>query len=188
MEDETTRSINAFLKRRIYSDFDRETLAQIPDDKLEQAILDHVIQRIGKPFDRELEVVTALSPGVRAIYTTLIVENEVDNGGFNHYFWNSEGRLAQLAIAGFHRIGASAYAEVMQRAVLMYSREKPVLETFKEEGTLEAYSESCEYTEFGDLDREFFALSDIRRLGDLRIAYIRSHPDEFVTTRSHEQK
>src|SRR5437867_8665395 len=124
-------SIEEFKNRKIFSSFDLSTLDNIPDDKLEQAIIDYVFLKIGDDFEQEAEVVSELTPGFRAIYTTWCLEAEVDNGGFNQYFWNSEGRLATLAVEGFKRIGAPEYAELLQRAIALWKSEESTLGHYK---------------------------------------------------------
>jgi len=57
-------------------------LAEIPDEKLERTIIDYVYAQVREPFDRELEMVSALSEGPRSIYATWWVEAEVNKGGF----------------------------------------------------------------------------------------------------------
>src|SRR5687767_4559285 len=106
MDEEISRSIEAFQNRKIYGSFDIVTLASIPVEELGQALLDYVLIQIGPDFAGELETLKSLSSGFRAIYTTIVVESEVNNGGFNQYFWNSEGRLGELTVAGFYEIGA----------------------------------------------------------------------------------
>ena len=178
-DDEISASVREFMNRQTYSAFDRATLASIPDDKVELAIQDFVFGRIGRDFSREQTVLDQLSPGFNAIYTTLHLEAEVCNGGFNQYFWNSEGRLAARAAQGFLHIGAPEYADLMNRAIECWKAEEATSEPFRETGTLEAFSESYEHTKLGELDDEFFELLKISDLSQLRVAFIRVHPEEF---------
>jgi len=181
MTDEPSGTLPDFKNRKTYRSFDLQTLAQISDADLEQALLDYVIFRIGNDWSQQVETVDALSSGFRAIYTTIGVEAEVCNGGFNQYFWNSRGRLAAQAVEGFRRIGAPEYADLMQRAIATWRSELPVLEQFKEVDTLEAFSESYGHTTLGKLDDEFYELAEVSDLSELRLHYIRSHVHEFVT-------
>lgn len=167
--DEIRASIRAFMNRRRYTRFDRAILASIPDSDLELAIQDYVIALIGDDFSTEESVLRALSPGFRAIYTTLHVEAEVCNGGFSQYFSNSEGKLADLAVEGFRHIGAPEYADLMSRAIGVWRKEQDVIEPLGEHSDLDP------------LDDEFDALAKVSELSQLRIALIRSHPDEFTT-------
>ena len=186
-DDELSASIYAFMNRRRYADFDRATLASISNDDLELAIQDYVYARIGDDSANEDARLAELSPGFRAVFTTLCVEAEVRNGGFNQYFWNSEGKLADLAVEGFRHIGAPEYADLMKRAIATWRDENDVIEPFREVGTIEAFSESYEHSKLGDLDHEFYELVKVSDLSHLRIAFIRTHEHEFITTKADRQ-
>src|SRR5229473_4498562 len=54
-----------------------------PDDKLEQLIVDAVINRIGKDDEHKREIIVSMPKGFRFIYATWLLEAEVNNGGFN---------------------------------------------------------------------------------------------------------
>jgi Domain of unknown function (DUF4375) len=181
-EEEIHRSIQEFKNRKVFSSFDLSTLESIPDDKVEQAIIDYVLLQIANDFSDELEILNELSAGFRSIYTTWCVEGEVNNGGFNQYFWNSEGRTALLAVDAFKRVGAPEYAELLERAIVMWKDEESALSPYKEENTLQSFSESYEHTNLGNLDDEFFKLAAVSDLSAIRIRYIRSNPREFVTS------
>jgi hypothetical protein len=171
--------VDAFFKRTIYSSFDVPTLEGIDDALLEQAILDYVLEKYHA--DDRAEVLDTIAPGFRAIYMTMIVEGEVNNGGFNQYFWNSEGRLTRYALEGFIRIGAPEYADLLTRATTAWRREQPGLKHFKEDGSMEAFMASYQETSLGAFDDDFYALAAVSDLSALRIGYIRSHLHEFVT-------
>ena len=100
MDDIIARSIEEFNNRKIYTILDEDTLKQIPDDALEQAILDYINHKVGEDYDNQYKIVTRLSKGFQAIYATWWVEAEVSNGGFNQYFWNSSGQFASEAVEG----------------------------------------------------------------------------------------
>jgi len=180
-DDEISAAVRGFMNRRKYALFDLQILASLPDDEIEWAIQEFIFDRIGGDFSRTDAVLGNLSAGFNAIYTTLHVEAEVCNGGFNQYFWNSEGRLAARAVEGFLHIGAPEYANLMQRAIACWESEHASTEPLRETGTLEAFRESYEHTKLGELDREFYELLKVSDLSQLRVAFIRSHPQEFVT-------
>jgi hypothetical protein len=164
------------LRFRTLSD---EVLRSIPDSELEAAVFEHALHRLTDHWDREAEVVRNFSPGLRMLYTTWVLEAEVNNGGFNQYFWNQSGELAPDALASLRLVGAEAHASLLERAIAMHEREASTLRQFKERGTLEAFSESYDHTELNSLDDEFFKLNE--SLSALRLAYIRAHAAEFTS-------
>jgi len=178
MSDEISKSIEEFENRKIYTKLDERTLQKINNDALEQAIMDYIDHKVGENYDRQYEIVTGLSKGFQAIYTTWWVEAEVNNGGFNQYFWNSSGEFAIEAIEGFKEIGAIRNAKLMEKAVTIAIKEMPEMKKFHKQGTLEAFSESYKHTKLNDLDDEFYKYEE--NLSELRITYIRNNPQLFI--------
>jgi hypothetical protein len=161
-----------------YKQLTQTILAQEPDSSLEWAVLQHVAWAINQDYDREREIVRSLSPGLQMVYATHQVEAEVNNGGFNQYFFNSEGRLAELALSGFGKLGASDHERLMREAMAVYERVRPRLEKAREAGTAEAFSDTYEDGDFEALDEQFYELDT--DLSALRIRYIRKHLEEFA--------
>lgn len=177
MDEEIARRIEEFKRRTIYRALDPATLASIPDDKLEQAVMDYVITKLEERGGQEAEVLASLSPGVRALYHTWLVDAEVCNGGFNQYYWNTEGRHADAAVEAFEFFGAIALAELMREANRVRARDQATMEKFRKRGTLEAFSESYEESSLEPETNRYFELNP--SLAALRIAKIRAAPELF---------
>jgi hypothetical protein len=92
---------------------DPDTLAAVPDDKLEEAVFDYALTRLGGDFEREAEILATLPPGVRALYLTWQVEGEVNNGGFNQYYWNTDDRFSEQAVEAFEFFSATKHARLL---------------------------------------------------------------------------
>jgi hypothetical protein len=172
-------NIAAFENRKRYPVLTVAILKQIPDADLEQALTDFVDCKLEKSGDREREVFSALSPGFRAVFSTSVLEGEVDNGGFNQFFWNSSGAYAADAVAGLELLGATAHARLMRRAISIRDADRARTQTFKSRGTIEAFSESYKNNRLNDLDREFYKLAN---LSQARIKFVRARPELFVGT------
>jgi hypothetical protein len=146
------------------------------DAEVEQAIIDYVIGKLDGHYDEEAEIVGDLPPGIRATYLTWIVEAEVNNGGFNQYYFNTDGRFASEAVDAFEYFGATQHASLMKEANAVRASEAEEMAQFK--GSLEAFSESYEHTKLGPLDDRFYGLTE--NLSQLRIARIRQMPEQFA--------
>ena len=170
------RSIEEFENRKKYTHFDQQTLYEIPDNDLELAILDYVDYKIGEDYENKHSIVTNLSKGFQAVYTTWWVDAEVNNGGFNQYFWNC-GQFAIEAIEGFRVIGARKLSELMKKAVESVIEEIPEMKKYYKLNTPEAFSESYDHTDLNKLDEQYYTLSE--DLSVLRIKYIRANPHLF---------
>ncbi len=178
--EQSKNSIDEFKNRKIYKEMTTEILDSIPDDRIEQAIFDNIYEIIGDDYENELSNVKKLSIGQRAFFSTWIIEGEVNNGGFNQFYFNSSGQYAQMAEIGFMTIGAEKFSELTKRANKIYSENKERLEEF-DDGTMESFSESYKDNPLNDLDTEFYNLYDSEKIGELRIKYIRENKNEFIT-------
>ena len=160
---ETERLMDEFWNRIIYKELSLEILATIPDDKIEQAILDYIDTKVSD-FHSEFEIVSNMSKGFQMVESTLSLEAQVNNGGFNQFFYNPSGQ----------------YYEIVQKAIETYIREKEnhELQNLYLQRTLEGFSESYKLTSLGEWDEKFYALGE--RLTELRLKFIRSNLQLFV--------
>jgi len=180
LDPKIAASIEAFKNRPIYRELTPAVLASIPDDKLEQAVIDYASHKIGDDYERERRIVGSLPPGVRALYITWWVEAEVNNGGFNQYYWNSAGQFSADAVGAFEFFAASKHAALMRDANKIQALEADRMKQFKERGTIDAFSESYRETQLGPLDDRFYGIDE--DLSALRVARIRSSPQLFSGT------
>lgn len=178
MDAELSKSMQDFNNRTRYRVLDIPTIKAIPDEKVEQAVMDYVDYKIGGNYSQEQTIVDALSPGVRALYITWWLEAEVNNGGFNQYFWNSAGQFAGSAVKSLEFFGASEHAALMSEALLIRQAEAQTIARFKSAGTLEAFSDSYKHSKLRVVDDKFFKTNE--KLSALRIAKIRAHPELFI--------
>jgi len=68
---------------------------------------------------------------------------------------------------------------VVEFAIATNQKDAPRLEKLRAEGTLEAFSRSYDQRPYEPLDRAFYARS--KTVSPARIAFIRAHPELFVT-------
>jgi hypothetical protein len=153
-------------------------LASLSADDIGSAIVQHVellVTERGEE-DRDL-VVDALPYGTKAIYSTWLVDIEVNNGGFNQFFYNPYGRLAGVALASYEALGADDYASVMRAAIATHEAEREVMKRFYEDDSLDAFSESYKYTALEEVDQRYYALGD--RIYDVWASFVRERPNTF---------
>lgn len=179
-EIEMDKILDDWNNRKIYKVLTSEIIDKIPDDELEQAVFDNIYENIKNDFDNEFENLNKLSNGQQAFWSTWVLEGEVNNGGFNQFYFNSSGQFFKMAEIGFKTIGAEKYAELNTRANKIYAENKERLEEF-DDGTMESFSESYKDNPLNKLDDEFYDLGDKESVSELRIKYIREHKTEFTT-------
>lgn len=148
----------------------------VADGELRDKAVTRALTAIGNDWQNEAAIVRRLSPGLRAIYTTHALESEVLGGGFNQYFWNSNGALADEALAGLRRIGASKHAAILEEAIQLWRAEQPAMERLKASGAPGAFNQSYKQSKLGPLGVRF---RNLKPLQGLQADYIRAHPQDF---------
>src|SRR5260370_12205079 len=133
--------------------------------------------RLEGRYEKEEAIVAKLPAGVRALYLTWTVEAEVNNGGFNQYYYNTDNKFASDAVGAFEYFGATEHAVLMREANAIRAGEAATLKKFKDRGTIEAFSESYEHSKLGPLDDRVYKLRE--NLSHLRVAHIRATPEQF---------
>ena len=158
--------------RKIYSELTPAVLAEIPDQKLEQAIIDFIEYKVAGREQRRRDILAALGPGFRAMDATWRAEIEVAGGGFRQYFRNTRGHFAADAVAGFRLVGAPELAALMEQAIIIASEEQALSQPVGQPG-----GPSRGHDRYRPLDQRFVALA--RELSTRRIALIRARPELF---------
>jgi hypothetical protein len=152
-------------------------LAALSADDIGDAILQHVEWRVKAHDGDTMTAVEALPAGTRAIYTTFLVDAEVNNGGFNQFFYNPSGEFAGHALAGYELLGAEEYAAIMRAAIATRESERERMAQFYDAGTLEAMSQSYEHTELGEVDQRYYSLGD--RIYEIWATFVHERAELF---------
>lgn len=149
--------------RKQYPVLTKEILESLQDSDLEWAVESYVALKTN--YGVNYEAFKSLSKGMRMVYSTWWVEGEVNNGGFNQYFLNTEGKYYKDAIEGYDLVGASEFLSVLKQAVKAYEKgetKKPI------------------ENKFAMLDEKFMHDMNYGELSKKRNRYIRKHVDQFV--------
>lgn len=154
-------------------------LDTIPNDQLLQTVFDHLSQTMPNNQE-EYEAVMHWNKSKQAIYMIWLLEGEVNNGGYNQFYFNSSGVFAKHLPGALRLVGAHKYAALTQQANDIYEAENEKI-TQHQDGTLEGFSKSYEDNPLNELDDRFYALSDQEDLAQLQIDYIRKHKQDFVS-------
>lgn len=155
-----------------------DLLASLSADDVAGAIVQHVELRLIAPGIHREAIVALLPSGTAAIYATWLVDVEVNNGGFNQFFFNPYGKLAGEALAGYELLGAEDYAAVMRAAIATREAERERLLPFYEARTPEAFAESNRVTELREIDQRYYSLGD--RIYDIWAAFVRDRPELII--------
>ena len=105
-----------------------------------------------------------------------MLEGEVNNGGFDQYFFNSSGEYAHETLDALERIKATKTADILNEAI----RSFPLLPVPKCTGTRRELLEDLPESVSGkweDLDDEFYEHSE--SLEGLIIDYVKRNKENF---------
>jgi hypothetical protein len=174
---EVEKFLTEFKNRKQYTELTPEILQTIPDDKLCQAILDYVAAAIKKDWENDTTKVPQLGAGFSAVYFVSQLDVEVNNGGFNQFFFNDGQRAVELSKEGAEFMGMKELAGIVGKALAIAEREHAKMAKVKAKGTIEAFMESDEDISFDEADDAFSKLD--RDLDKEMVAFVRSRP-EFV--------
>lgn len=175
---EGSRGLTENWPDRRYRELTPELLRSISADDVGAAIVQHVaIHTEDLEGDARLAVIRELPPGTKAIYSTWVVDAEVNNGGFNQFFFNPSGELAGLALAGYELMGAEEYAAVMRAAIATYESERDTLAPYHADHSLESFSESYRHTSLGEVDQRYYSLGD--HIYNLWAVFVKTRPELF---------
>lgn len=139
------------------------TIDTTSDDELLQVIFDNLSQQFTTGYEKEYETVMRWNKSKQSIYMIYILEAEVNNGGYNQFYFNSSGQFYKLLPDALKQIGADKFAELMHESNDAYEKEKEHITNYQD-GTIEGFSKSYEDNLLDAFDDKFYALYRIEDL------------------------
>ena len=112
----------------------------------------------------------------KQFYYNQCLEREINNGGFNQYFFNSSGDFSHKTIQSLLAIGANKTAEILQKAIDQFPNGNVPEDRTKRQDILEQIQETADPF-WEELDQKFFTYED--DLNTLNIEFIRKNNDKF---------
>ena len=100
-----------------------------------------------------------LTEAERVLVAIWGLEAEVNNGGFDLYYFNGAGAQARHAPPALRKIGAHAMAEIVERANSLFGEQGPPEDDHLRREALRALTHANK-AEWDDLDRSFYAYPD----------------------------
>ena len=165
--------------KNVKSVFSEEVFNKTTDEKLLETVYENIVSKLPKDYEQEYESVIKLSKSEQAIYIIWGLEGEINNGGFNQYYFNSSGKFSELTPNALKLVGAVKFAELVEKANGIYKTENDKI-TKHQDGTIEGFSKSYEENPLNELDDEFYKLYEIENLQNLQIDYIRKNKKDFI--------
>ncbi len=177
--EKLSQSIEAFRNRPIHKELTAKIIDTTSDASLLQVIFDNLSEKLPTDSKKEYETVMSWNKSRQAIYMIWLLEGEVNNGGYNQFYFNSSGQFYKHLPELLRLVEANKYAELMQRANGIFEKDNEKI-TEHQDGTSEGFSKSYEDNPLNDLDMEFYELYKIENLQQIQIDYIRKNNIEFI--------
>lgn len=152
--------------------FDLEKLLSSDDMNKSIIELDNFIGELCSYGDN----MNKLTEEQKLFYYNQCLEREVNNGGFNQYFFNSSGDFAHMTIHSLQAIGANKTADILQKAIDLFPNGNVLNNRAERQKILEQMGEAADPI-WEELDQMFFSYQD--NLNKLNIEFVRRHKDKF---------
>jgi len=112
----------------------------------------------------------------KQFYYNQCLEREINNGGFNQYFFNSSGDFANKTVQSLQTIGANKTADILQKAIDQFPNSNVPEERTERQEILDQIQETADLV-WEELDQKFFTYED--DLNTLNIEFVKKHKDKF---------
>ena len=177
--DKIAKSFEDFNGRPVYMELTEQIIDTISDDNLVQAVFDNLSQKQPTDYKKEYETVMSWNKSRQAIYMIWLLEAEVNNGGYNQFYFNSSGQFYKYLPDALKLVGAIRFADLTTRANNIYTKENQKI-TQHQDASVEGFSKSYEDNPLNKFDDEFYALYRTEDLYNIQVKYIRKYKSEFI--------
>jgi Domain of unknown function (DUF4375) len=178
-DEQLTKSIEEFKNRRVHKVLTSQIIDTTSNENLLQNIFDNLSEKQPLDYKKEFETVISWNKSRQAIYLIWLLEAEVNNGGYNQYYFNSSGQFYKYLPDALKLIGANKFADLTKRANETFEKENPKI-TQHQDGTIEGFSKSYDDNPLNKFDDEFYELYKIEDLQQLQIDFIRKYKSDFI--------
>ena len=112
----------------------------------------------------------------KTFYYNQYLEKEINNGGFNQYFYNSSGDFAHQTLISLRQINAIKTADILQLAIDQFPNSIVPKDRSERQEILETIEEKADEV-WEQLDKRFLEYED--NLYDLNIEFIKQNRSSF---------
>lgn len=179
MEEILANSVEAFKNRPIYMELTEQIIDSTSDENLLQVVFDNLSEKQPTDYEKEYETVMSWNKSRQAIYMIWVLEAEVNNGGYNQFYFNSSGQFYKYLPEALKLVGATKFADLTEKANKTFESENEKI-TKHQDGTLEGFSKSYDENPLNDFDTEFYELYKTENLQQIQVDYIRKNKKEFI--------
>ncbi len=175
-----TQSMNEWkLDEERFKTLSKEEFLLVEDDKLLHAALTWIFEKTkALPPKRHLEILKTLPLPCQMVIAANALDGEVNNGGFNQYYFNDGHLLPASGADALSAIVADKLADIAARAHIVYLENKDSFAN-RHDATMQDFADSYENNPLNPFDDEYYKASNTESFGELIAAYIRANIDCF---------
>jgi hypothetical protein len=122
------------------------------------------------------EALDKLTEPQKTFYFNQYLEKEINNGGFNQYFYNSAGNFSHQTVIALRQINATKTANILQSAIDQFPNSIVPEDRTNRQAILETIEDKADGV-WEQLDQKFFAYEE--NLSDLNIEFIKQNRSYF---------
>lgn len=179
MEEQLANSVEAFKRRPIHKLLTEEIIDTTSDENLLQVVFDNLSEKQPADYENEYETVMSWNKSRQAIYMIWALEAEVNNGGYNQFYFNLSGQFYKNLPDVLKLVGANKFADLTKRANETFEKENTKISQHQD-GTLEGFSKSYNDNPLNKYDDEFYDLYKTENLQQIQVDYIRKNKTDFI--------
>ena len=177
-DDDFQKFLDEIGNRPVHDVLTEKDLSAVSDYDLVEIVAEILMKKLPSDYEQIYKSVISWTLPQQTIYVIWWLIAEVQNGGFNQFFYN-RSEYAPLIPDALEKIGALKYADLAKRAYNVYKKEFENISKHQD-GTLEGYSESCDNNPLEEFDDEFYDLEESEDLEKLQAEYIRKNRSDFI--------
>lgn len=120
MKEQLAHSIETFKNRPIYKELTEQNIDTTSDEHLLQVIFDNLSEKQPADYEKEYLTVMSWNKSRQAIYMICALETEINNGGYNQFYYNSSGQFYKHLPEALRLVGANKFADLTEKANKTY--------------------------------------------------------------------
>jgi len=136
------------------------------DDALMLAVIDDMSKRLGNSTTEYATIMT-WNKARRSVFVAWQLDAEVNNGGFNQFYYNPSGKFYPLAPESLKYVGASLLADLTRRANKTYEQDLENNKSHKDDS-------------LNEYDKAYRQLTKKESLEKILVDFVRTHKSAFV--------
>ena len=178
-EEQVAKSIEDFKNRPIHKVLTEQIIDTTSVDNFLFSVFESLSAKLPTDYEKEYGTVMTWNKSRQAIYMIWLLEAEVNNGGYNQFYFNSSGQFYKQLPDALKLVGANKFSDLTIRANNIYEKENSKI-TKHQDGTIEGFSKSYDDNPLNKFDDEFYDLYNKEELQQIQVDYIRKHKTEFI--------